>query len=459
VRNYFVLLGLLPFLAPCAHSPTRTAPEQPTHQARLIPFDWTDGDKLHIRNGWFDTQLGVPCRFGPLDDKVQRCIPATPFKVTLAYFSDAACTQPALEAGCNLEASRFGGAQNWVYASGSTGWQIFTLKDSLPPNSPRYYKSGPDGRCNQTNPFKSGYSYGGTPVPGARFVAATVSTAPGSSRLLPRVLIADDGSRELVGIFDQRLGKDCSPVEASDGVWRCLPLGSDTMMYSLFSDASCTQTLLTTNGPDKTYAWANSGLGCGGPIRVLSLGAPVRPSQVWKRNGWDGCKSEPVHPNQGYFLPGDEVRPTTFAALSVDTLGSGRIVEKVLRGDDGAILMRGFGWHDTRLDADVYLQPLDGTRDLLMPPSTGTWQFADAACSQPAAVTPDGCGRTYDYVTAGDPDGCLAQIFTVGPAARARYFVSNSVCTQNPVAYANLHAVGAPVDPGLFVTVTSSPRR
>jgi len=94
-------------------------------------------------------------------------------------------------------------------------------------------------------------------------------------RLRARTLQGADGSRQFVGWFDAALEMDCSFAVASDGAWRCLPVGAETGRF--FGDAACTQRLATLprgcSAP--AYAVLNDPSACVSRAtkQVFSLGA------------------------------------------------------------------------------------------------------------------------------------------------------------------------------------------
>jgi hypothetical protein len=110
---------------------------------------------------------------------------------------------------------------------------------------------------------------------------------PGS-RIHLRALEGTDGSREILGFWDDIAGIPCNVERASDGALRCLPDASVLATRSdLYSDANCTTAIVgwSGNAPPAGVAPANPG----GQIR--RIGARYT-GPIWAELGLGlGCVS------------------------------------------------------------------------------------------------------------------------------------------------------------------------
>jgi len=187
------------------------------------------GGALLLRD-WFDTELGIPCRFVRTRAGPTRCLP-----VTTTLFLDSTCAMPVLHEACSdppppyvtLMTPWVGGA---VYATGDkyTGGlrQI----------------SGASGLCIDARASSSGSAVGwlygaGAEISPERFVAATVRWVPTVGGSI-RTVQADDGSSQVtVEMPELRLNPLTPPEPPAFAPGAIVYIGSGRLRLPAYADA------------------------------------------------------------------------------------------------------------------------------------------------------------------------------------------------------------------------------
>ena len=202
---------------------------------RLEPRFWDAGDGARVLRAWFDRELRIECRFDLATDGRFRCLP-TDANSNLA-FADPACTRPLtiVLACAPAPAFAFGSTRPTPGCGRSLTRAIHEVGGVY---GTSVFRKEPGGACMPEG-MASGYrayELGAERDP-TEFVGAALE-AQGDARLVPYVLVADEGSRLFDGIRDTQRNCECG---ASGSVGSCRPLEIALHYDFLFSDAACTK--------------------------------------------------------------------------------------------------------------------------------------------------------------------------------------------------------------------------
>lgn len=416
--------------------------------SRLQPtwFETPGGQKVAVApDGWHDTKLDIPCTSTITSDGTGRCFPRSEAYGTIR-FTDPACTQRAIFDGQqppNACSSLYNPlATGW--ASTGDGWAPIT--GELP--SAKVYELDPAGRCIAEG-SAGGYAIG-APVPDSMFVRFGAPTPVGSGRLRALVSVADDGAREVTGLWDDTRGGPCTPGDPGDGVTRCLPPAA---FVDYYLDAACSQPVVWSGS---TAPPAAAIVASGAVQEYFAVGAEVAPRALYETI--DGLCTPLTFPMPAgtYWMLGAAIPLDSFAKLHDVALTSGRIVQHGWADDRGAVLDRFASLHDTTFDADVAPLYKDDMTVVLAPADwTHIDYYGDAACTQPLVG-----GMTAPHLAVTDengPQGCYVRhTFSVGAEVHPSqvYQLSGTTCSPAPLPTVALFAVGAELPATAFVSLS-----
>jgi hypothetical protein len=345
---------------------------------RLRAAYW-DGAGVRIPLGWFDSELGTECGFEKDVNGTYRCYPTYASYNTILY-RDAFCADAVVTRSeyCPPELPT-GYVRINSMGCDNIG-EVHKIGDALPAGTPLHGRDS-NGNCVPQMPAPTETAYAlGPRLTDGNFVIATEQVGRGG-RLAPVFLQANDGAREWWGIQDTQLGFRCLPSLAADAKMRCLP--RDRNDVYTYRDAQCTQAVIE-RGVCGTASFASKSTGemCGG-TRVFKVGVSVDVPMLYENFG--RCTQQPPPaPSRQFVAVGDEIPAEMMAPMTSDEIGSGRIHERIWRDSDGNIVWRNYGWQDTQLGAEVYVQPYGPAQWALIPsPVYGGFTYTDAACSHP----------------------------------------------------------------------------
>lgn len=288
---------------------------------------------------------------------------------------------------------------------------------------------------------------GKTDAPGAPLEPTCTDVS--GSRIKLTVRRADDGAKQVVGLYDSALNVPCRWGTAGDGQLRCMPGPNTGESYSdgyvAYSAPGCTTPILGISSnrlyPGKPFLGRDGGdvfgsqmapLGCQGVLRVFAVGALLPdPTTVWVKDANGACVSLPADNFfYEYHAAGAETPATSFVAGTPTRDGTGRVWIESTDGADGS--------HTCGDDRDL--------RDSA---------FGDAACivanysyDEKRRCMPSGFGTGTLYTDA----GCTAATRVTRrpncypPSAFASETVKTPVCNYNAP---RVRTVGAEL-PGLF---------
>lgn len=237
-------------------------------------------------------------------------------------FSDAsggAHEQPYGGAG-GADAENEAGAGNATEAEGGASGHAGAPAGGL---------SGEGGKNGQGGVPESSGGQDSTPVPEEPDPGPTTDPPQlggdfvSGSRLKVRFLTSADGARQPVGWYDAQLGEPCTPVKASDGKTRCLPLNGSAVYGGVYyADADCREPVFfqsTAGACDASYGYTTTQVSCGGGYEMYQYEIyqlmPFQPSQLYS-GGVGSCTQLGSIP-QGYkFYRGTRIQPSAFAELN-----------------------------------------------------------------------------------------------------------------------------------------------
>src|SRR5262245_584638 len=214
---------------------------------RLRARVFDDGVGTLEFRGWYDTDLDTDCSFLPAQDGRMRCLPENDWGTALTarhiVYLDAKCSVAArsLSIGRPIPKLVVGDPRTEdLCAEFGAAVPVYELGEAIAP--PSVYHRDDFGECT---PFNVNPSYElihalGNEVTPDRFVAAKEIHEQRDSGLAARIFAAEDGARQVFGIYDQRRGQPCeralTDLHTLEGP--CLPLRlADT--DGKFADSAC----------------------------------------------------------------------------------------------------------------------------------------------------------------------------------------------------------------------------
>jgi hypothetical protein len=212
------------------------------------------------------------------------------------------------------------------------------------------------------------------------------------SRLRLQRLVAADGAVEITGLLDTVLGAPCAFSPGEDGKFRCIPFFQG-VEGSVMDDRALSLPAIdaTTCAQTPKYAFASWGT-CGPVVSETNTTAQDAP-----------------------------VPEATFVAGTEQHVGTGRLVARVVSGEDGSRIA--IGWYDTDLDVPCSLMA-DAGSIVCVPSGVPTMDlFARADCTGPlsgvtfasAASSCAGAGRPkYALTLEGSLCAPPRQVFRIG---------------------------------------------
>lgn len=155
-----------------------------------------------------------------------------------------------------------------------------------------------------------------------RLLPPAADTVRAGTRLQPRYLVGDDGSRQFVGWYDQQLDVDCDFTSLL-GANRCLPRWQPTI--TTYTDPACTRAVVMavrrcTDGPAFAIQNPPPADACAvAPVALYRLSDPYE--QPVYGGGPDACA--PEDPCRGVagcalYQLGERLDPTAFVAATIE---------------------------------------------------------------------------------------------------------------------------------------------
>ncbi len=389
------------------------------------PVGYLSGSRLRARvrssvpgarllAGWRDTTLGVDCSFVTAEDGETRCVPAG----AQIVFLDPLCASPVGVVNPDCAANgppRFASATFLSDATCSGVVRAYRLGDEVTLRSRHVYiGGGASGAClRATQLDPAAVAYGLEPVAPEALVKGTLTHTPKTDRLGLEVLVADDGARQVSGLYDVGTRRRCFSIAGAigGGEDRCIP---DAVAWATYAaDAKCASKVAyqvhpTTSCPAPSVVVAYGYDGCDVRASYFTPGATVDINQVFSGSA-PVCTSLRQQPalyttlerDHVFFQVGAPLAAATFAPLRAQTTGLGRLAVPVLAAGDGTELAppRTDTFFDTTLGAPcrAYIFP-DGAKRCI--PSDAlpiaSPSYSDEACTSEIVGVPEapGCAET-----------------------------------------------------------------
>lgn len=369
-------------------------------------------DRVEAFVEWFDTDLGVACAFQTAEDGELRCLPSVVHHVFCSpeVIEDTPAGPPPPPArdarrGEGPAASRPDALVWGARYDGACGDVRTTI-----------YRAGaetaPPTRCDGEPyvPAPGTYEpYAAVRVPPERFVRGAFVVEPRGARLSARVIVAEDGAREVAGIFDDARGETCVAASVGVAVSRssCVPERFAWLTGRYFDVATCA----ASNGV--AYAFD----GCPAPEVVLTdQGCADTTSEVFAvgdrvddafmlsahgcepdRSGTPGWGAK-----KAFYRVRTPMPPGALATITAAARGEGRVRLRAWT-DDAGVAVRAIGELEDTAGAVPGACVTAPVGDVLrcLPPDVDVegpeGLFADSSCSEPLVaeqVAVDGCGRS-----------------------------------------------------------------
>lgn len=333
-------------------------------------------------SAWFDTELGVQCLFDRLNsgpDGVSYCVPggylpgAAPSHEPLSGpFADAACTDPVATTSIPDVSRSFVIVRSVDTCAAGPSFHAAgaAIRAAL------HYRSH-DGSCTSFDPpgVASDAVRIGAPLSKPPFVSAVETNEARGGRIDARVLVASDGSTQIVAGFDRERGEPVSVSTAQDGRERWMPErvafvgghgGCDgPVATKIRHNAQCPITVAIAAGP------------CA--LETHAVGAPLSRDQIAARCG------SPAN-DVFVFELGPIVAPDTFAEALVFDIGTPTGTVRGYGAQGAGFVMPGpFVVGPSQRPCLVAKDPSGDLRCFPRATNIDSNLFADAACTAPAA--------------------------------------------------------------------------
>jgi hypothetical protein len=414
--------------------------------------------------GWRDSAKGIDCVMKATGPSTAACLPEQE-ETDWRYFRDPDCRRPV----------------HMVLAGGLPDVQI-TVDLCL--QSVRVFRPGAmatletiyeldafDGSCAA---LKGPTTVRQLDDVTAEYASLDVRHGAAVAGIAPRLLVGQDGARDVWGWWDATRGAACTfpwldldwhlkaPWPSEDGSWRCLPLRGRDYVDSFqhqsrlrFGDAQCSSFTAIVPAVERCrpgrwdYWWgdyAYHSLGCESRVKVWRLGAVV--PAAFQRAA-SGCAPETrswARPSQVKALELMDFRAWPTATLGPPR-GEGRLRTRAIETAAGA--SRGVLW-DATLDSECHLaRRADGAMSCIPDGLSGSGNafFGDAACTRKLLYAQRPCPKPRYYVQAVLPPNGESRVFTLEEHAGEVYSRSGGCTAYQP----NASTLGGPVGGAWFL--------
>jgi hypothetical protein len=435
--------------------------------------------------GWRDTALDADCSFVTTEDGETRCAPTG----AQILFLDQLCQSPiaVVNPDCATAPPRFASATFQSDAACAGVVRAYRVGDALTlPSRHVYVGGGAAGAClRSTNLDPAAVVYALDPVAPGDLVKATPSHAQKTDRLGLEVLVADDGARQVTGLYDVGSKRRCFSIAGAigGGEDRCVP---DAVAWATYAaDATCSapvayQVHPTRSCPDPSVVVAYGYDGCNVRASYFTPGAKLGIDGVFSGSapvctpliGQPTLYSELARDHVFYEV-GAPIAAAAFAPLQNQTTGFGRLAVPVLAAGDGTELTppRPDTFFDTGLAAPcrIYVFP-DGAKRCVPVDAQpiASPSYSDEACTLEVVGVPQppGCATTpipvYGVRVSGDAcssDVTASEVVRLGAELQTLHAYyspdASGACVRQAQGGA-FAAVGAPVPTSSLAVVVET---
>lgn len=201
---------------------------EPVAGSRLRPRFRVADDGTRAQVGWHDTMFDAPCEFRETSSAGLRCVPRT-YGDDPWLYADPNCSEPVIQDIWIPEGATV------VYAHGDSCFDSHYFEVGEPVGEIYYAANGP---CEF---FSNDPSHRVYAIPHDQFVGATLTPQNGNSRIVPLLLEADDGSRQIVGAWDREHEEEVEPAPDAASQLRWFGRREPRVSTYYYADASCTE--------------------------------------------------------------------------------------------------------------------------------------------------------------------------------------------------------------------------
>jgi len=201
---------------------------EPVPGSRLRPRFRVADDGTRAQIGWYDTMFEMPCEFREVPDAGLRCVTSI-YGDSPWLYADPDCSEPVIQD---------------IWLSEGTGVVVGNDKGCI---DKQYYEIGEpvteiyfdaNGPCEH---FSNDPAHRVYVVPNDQFVGATVTPLEGNSRIVPLLLEADDGARQIFGAWDREHEEAVAALPDAADQLRWFGHWEPSVSPIYFADASCTE--------------------------------------------------------------------------------------------------------------------------------------------------------------------------------------------------------------------------
>ncbi|HEY8146218.1 MAG TPA: hypothetical protein VIG06_26235 [Kofleriaceae bacterium] len=299
-----------------------------------------------------------------------------------------------------------------------------------------------------------------------------------SGTRLKKVVLDHGGDEaDLVRFIDTDYADtECRFETAGDGSLRCLPVGTDTSVFTFASrywtDAGCTSSIveLSYEGTPTSLAVYDgfSASTCSTPpvTRYYQAGSRLPydgDETIYQKDYFTGaCTATTSSFNRSYYTLGAEIPATTFV-FGLEETSTGRLETRSINGEDGSRSCDVFSFRDQERDEACTLQVgEDGAQRCLPQIDFQNAFWTDAACagsSTAATAQRSACAASNPRYIQAPPMICGKGrvLYRRKAVATGPFYYFNGTCTPLEAGY-EVFPVGAHVPPEEFLELVEERR-
>ncbi|MEM9193744.1 MAG: hypothetical protein AAGF12_31505 [Myxococcota bacterium] len=356
---------------------------------RLEARVWTsDGGDVGMFDTFFDTELGVPCRFQHATDGTIRCLPQSRFDAVGELFLDAACTEPVYfqtRSECGL-------VEFFSRTAGPPGCDLGNVQEVLrltPTERPgQIYRRQFDESCQGPNVFTEGAPFDGEVVAPTEFVRGEIRDFANEGQAGVRILESDDGARRVLGAYDPRHELGCDRRGFDGSGLRCMTQPMTRIDQFWFRDDQCDTPLAWTHARASQCAPPAFGLRW---TRGSATPELVRVGERYAGTGYTSTECRGVAADEidlwTLWEPSRDASPSELLAVQ-DVPTGGPVAANYLAAEDGTPL---YPWSFFDRERSAACEPRmfsDGQVRCVGIDAIRNSQnlFADPTCTQPVGL-------------------------------------------------------------------------
>jgi hypothetical protein len=201
---------------------------EPVAGSRLRPRFRVGEDGTRAQIGWYDTLLEMPCEFREVSGAGLRCVTST-YGDDPWLYADSNCSEPVIQDIWIPE----GTSVVFAYGDGCFDQRYYEIGE---PVGEIYYNA--NGPCEF---FSNDPSHRVVAIPNDQFVSATLTPQEGNSRIVPLLLEADDGARQIVGAWDREHEEEVAAAPDAADALRWFGRWEPRVSTIYYADAGCTE--------------------------------------------------------------------------------------------------------------------------------------------------------------------------------------------------------------------------